>query len=249
MKINSDFYEGFHKNTKPQQKIISKKNFTYKRIIEILDKFLLPKGTILDIGCGAGTIDFYLAKNNHKVTGIDISQKSISACNQTNEILRLKSAPVFKVIDFPNHKLSGEYDSIICLEVIEHVAEDKKALKIIFELLNSDGILILSTPSKNAPLHKIGYSKNFDTRVGHLRRYSSEELDHLLENSGFIVLKTIKLEGVVRNFLFLNKFAGKLIRILNKIEFFSTIVTFLDDLSLFLFGESDLLVVARKKTK
>ena len=245
----SHLYENFHKDTKSQKEVISEKNFTYRNIISCLNNNLHDGNkNILDIGCGAGTIDFYLVAKGYKVFGIDISNTSIEACKKTAEILDINFNNIdIKMMDFPNEKPKSKFDSVIFFEVIEHLKNDRKALEVIFNLLNSRGIPFLSTPSKNAPLYKMGYSKNFDREVGHLRRYSSEGLINLLEKSGFQVIKIMKLEGILRNFLFLNKFFGKSIKILNKIEFFSNLITILDNISIILFGESDLLIVARKK--
>lgn len=243
-----NFYENFHKDTKSQERVIKEKNFTYRNIISCLNNNLNGKQKILDIGCGAGTIDFYLATRGYKVFGIDVSSISIKTCKETVDALKINHNDItFKVMDFPNEKPVGKFDSVICFEVIEHLENDGKALGIIFDLLSSGGTLFLSTPSKNAPLYRIGYSKNFDREVGHLRRYSSEELTNILEKLGFQIVKIFKLEGVLRNFLFLNKLFGKSIKILNRIEFFSNFITILDNISIIFFGESDLLIVARKR--
>lgn len=243
-----DLYEHFHKDTKFQKRVIKEKNFTYRNIISCLNNYLGENKNILDIGCGAGTIDFYLVAKGYKVLGIDISSISIRACKKTADTLNINKNNIdFRVMDFPNEEPVGKFDSVTCFEVIEHLENDKKALGMIFDLLNSEGILFLSTPSKNAPLYKIGYSKNFDREVGHLRRYSSEELTDVLEKLGFQAVKIFKLEGILRNFLFLNKLFGKSIKILNKIEFLSNFITILDNILIVLFGESDLLIVAWKK--
>lgn len=111
------------------------------------------------------------------------------------------------------------FDFIICLEVIEHIEDDKKALKNMFNLLKPSGKLIISTPSKNAPLYKLGVAGKFDKRVGHLRRYSLEELERMLDEVGFTILESYKKEGIIRNFLFLNPIAGKLIRFIRGANF------------------------------
>ncbi len=95
-------------------------------------------------------------------------------------------------------------------------------------------------------MHKLGLAKAFDERVGHLRRYSVEELVYKCIKSGFIILETRKNEGIVRNFLYLNPIAGKFIRF---IKFYLTdIVSFIDFISLKLFGESNIFIVVKKSS-
>jgi len=105
-------------------------------------------------------------------------------------------------------------------------------------------MVLISTPSKNAPLYRLGIATEFDIRVGHLRRYTIQELARKCEKTGFKILETKKTEGIIRNFLFLSPIAGRFIRF---IKFFvSDWITYIDELSLKLFGESNMFIVLQK---
>lgn len=243
MSNRKEIHEQYHKKTKAQYKIINEKNFTYRIILSVINKYLKKNEKILDIGCGAGTIDFYLANKGHNVTGIDISTKAIAKCIETVKNLELRNIK-FKQIDFPNETIKDKFDFIICSEVIEHLKDDNLALKKIFKLLNKSGIVILTTPSEYAPLHKLGLTKKFDKRVGHLRRYKMEELKNMLKKYGYLISESKITEGPLRNFLFINPVAGKFIRFFK--FFISDLVTYVDNLSKGVFGGSDIIVVAKK---
>lgn len=236
-------YEEFHKPTTIQLKVINKKNFTYHYIAEFLDKYIKKNYSVLDIGCGAGTISLYLGSKGNKVHGIDISKKAIESCRKSATFLDMNNV-TFEVANFPKFNSEQKYDSLVCFEVIEHLTDDKLAFKKMGELLKKDGIAIISTPSRNAPLHRIGYTTGFDKRVGHLRRYTLEELMKVAHAAGFEVIDSKKTEGVLRNYLFLSPIAGKSIRFIR--SFLVNIVTCLDELTMRLFGESDLFVVLKK---
>lgn len=242
--MKSQLYERFHRKSKSQQRIISDNNFTYINLLPPLNALLSKKiSNILDIGCGSGAISLYLASKGYKVTGIDISNKAINVCIKSANNMGIKNAK-FEVLDFPKDIPRQRYDFIFCSEVIEHLADDNLALKTIFNLLNPNGILFLSTPSSNAPLHKIGYSKKFDKEVGHLRRYSINDLNQLLKVNGFRVLNTYKKESILRNFLYLNPIAGKSIRF---IKFFMvSLITTFDNFLVTILGESQIIIVAKK---
>lgn len=239
------FYNNFHKKIKLQKRVIDRNNFTYRKIIEIIEIYLRRKGlNILDIGCGSGTLSFYLSKNRNYVTGIDISKSAIDCCKKNSKMLGLKNI-YFEVFNFPQEYPKKKYDIVILVEVIEHLNNIQKAFKTIFNLLNNDGILILSTPSPNAPLLKIGgIARKFDKKVGHIRRISLASLTKYLKREGFKILKSYEVEGILRNFLFLNSFAGSLIKFIKGP--FSDVVTYLDDKTVILFGESNIIVVAKK---
>lgn len=241
---NQKKYEGFHQGTNVQSKIISSNNFTYRQIIPYIDKYLKKGTRVLDIGCGAGTICFYIASKGNIVSGFDISAKAISACVDSSKILGLDNLTNFKVIDFPNKTVDEKFDLIIFSEVIEHLRDDDLALKRIYGLLNNKGILIITTPSRHAPLHRLGYAKGFDKRVGHIRRYTIDILSKQCEDVGFKIVETHEIEGILRNFLFLSPVAGKFVRFIKL--FVSDVVTFVDNLTIPIFGESNIIVVARK---
>ncbi len=240
------FYNIFHLNTSLSKKIITWLNFTYVLIYPILKNQInnKKKFELLDIGCGAGTISLLLASWGNKVEGIDISSVAIDSCKKSATLLNLEKYTNFKQLDFKDYKENKKFDCILFLEVIEHLENDKKALRKIFDLIRPSGKLIISAPSKNAPLYRLGYARNFDKRVGHLRRYTLEELQGKLEDAGFKILERYKKEGILRNFLFLNPVAGKLIRFIRGP--LTCLVTFLDNISAKLFGESDLILVAEK---
>lgn len=243
--IKTKLYDQFHRFTRAQSRIINHHNFTYNIIISILRQYIHNKQSILDIGCGAGTISLYLAStyNKSKVTGIDISSIAIAACQESAKRLQLNNI-IYRQMDFPTKIPKEKYDIIVCLEVIEHLEDDYLVIKKMYELLNDNGIIILSTPSVNSPLYKMGFAKSFDKRVGHLRRYNLNNLIRMFNNEQLTVISVHKTEGLLRNFLFINTTAGKLVRF---IKFPLTLfVNSVDHILLSIFGEADIFVIAKK---
>jgi ubiquinone/menaquinone biosynthesis C-methylase UbiE len=242
--MSKKIYEKFHKKTLSQKKLIKINNFTYRHILHFINKYSINKKQAIDIGCGAGTLCFYIANTKKHILGIDISSRAIEACRRSSKNLGLNNLAKFKVVNFPKESVKGKFDLVIFSEVIEHIQDDKLALAKIFKILNKGGITIITTPSLNAPLYKLGYAKSFDERVGHLRRYTLETLIKKCEDSGFEIVETKKIEGVLRNFLFLNPYGGKLIRFIK--YFISDFVTLIDNLLIPIFGESNIIIVAKK---
>lgn len=236
-------YDKFHKSTSIQKNVINSSNFTYKIIINVIDEFINGSKSILDIGSGAGTLGLYYANKGFTVLGIEISQKAVDSANQSAKHLGLENVK-FTKMDFPEEIPKEKFDFIIFTEVIEHLEEDSLALKKIFYLLNSKGIVIISTPSKNAPLYRLGLASEFDKSVGHLRRYTLPELREKCRKQGFKILGTKKTEGIIRNFLYLNPVAGKAIRFIR--YFLVDFVLFIDKVSMKLFGESNIFIIAQK---
>ena len=237
-------HEAFHLNKKLQKRIIEDNNFTYRELIRILKPYLKNCDTILDIGCGVGTIDFYLAAKGKKVTGVEISASAVSLAKENARLFNLNKKVRFITAEFPGNLPIKKYDLVIFSEVIEHLQDDKRALRDVWKVLNPNGILVITTPSKNAPLYKMGLLDTFDKSVGHLRRYTIEGLINLVKSNEYEIIDFGKNEGILRNFLFTNSIASRVLRFIRwKI---SDLVTFIDNVTISLFGESDLWIVARK---
>ena len=237
-------HEDYHSIIKPQKRVISENNFTYRVALSLLKKYFKDTKSILDIGCGVGTVDFFLAIQKKEVFGIDISKRAISAAKENAKLFRLENKIHYKVIDFPRQTIVGRYDGVVISEVLEHLDSDRNAVKKVYKLLKNNGVVLASSPSKDAPLFRLGLLGSFDRKVGHLRRYSEYEFRYLFESNNFRLIKLIKTEGILRNFLFTNHTAGKLIRFIQGP--ISDLITIVDNLTIPLFGESNYYIVAEK---
>lgn len=146
---------------------------------EWLFSFLKPYlngKTILEVGAGIGNFTGIL-KNYGKVTSIDYEEKYI-------KLLKKKGyANVcvgFGDIERGKYFFKKEkFDVIICLNVLEHVKNDEKALKNMLLLLKKKGKVILLVPA-----HRQLYSK-FDREIGHFRRYTLKDVEDKIKSAGF----------------------------------------------------------------
>lgn len=239
-----ELYQTFHQNRKLQKRIISDKNFTYREIIKTIKPYINDFNTVLDIGSGVGTIAFYLASKGKKVTGIEISESAVSIAKANAKIFNLEKKIDFIAAEFPSGVPNKKYDLVIFSEVIEHLEDDNKALRDIWNVLKPSGLLVITTPSQNAPLYRMGLLNNFDKEVGHLRRYTPKSLKLLVEKNGFKVVSSEINEGIIRNFLFTNNGAGKLLKFIR--WKFSDLIALIDSWTIPLFGESNIHLVAKK---
>lgn len=239
------FYNRYHKYSSGSNKIISSSNFTYFNAIQVINKHIARGSNVLDIGCGVGTLTFYVASLGINVLGIDISNKAIISANKTKKILKLNKNVDFKISDFMELDLNKKFDTVYMFEVLEHLVDDKKAVTKIRNLLKINGLFIMSSPSLNAPLYKLGLLSKFDKDVGHVRRYTQKRLKKLIESLGFEVIETKITEGLLRNALYTNKIGGFILKFIRGP--ISILVAYLDKLFVYILGESQIYIVARKK--
>ena len=250
MKKPIELYEQFHRDNKLQKRIIKEKDFTYGETVELINKCLAEfptnKVEVYDVGCGTGTLSFYLASKGYSVYGSDISKNSVDTCKRNSKNLNLESKIIFDLKEFPNQLPDKTFDFILCSEILEHISDDNKGIKSIYKLLNKNGILLITVPSTNSFLYKIGFTKEFDKNVGHLRRYTVKSLSDKLVFNNFKIIHVKKFEGLLRNLLFCSKYTGLIIKVLNKFSVLSDVVNFSDNLSLKIVGESQIAIIAKK---
>ena len=228
------------------KRIISKKDFTYRNIVGVLDKFCRGKN-VLDIGSGVGTLDLYLAQKGRQVTGIEISQRAVDIARQSQRLLGINKIKFIRG-DFFQLKIREQFPFVICSEVLEHLSNEQQAINKIYRLIKPEGLLLITVPSQNAPLIKLGAIKKFDQVSGHLRRYTLDSLRLLLEKNQFKVIYTQKTEGLVHNSLYVFRL-NLIIKLANKFPFISDLITWLDNITLKLLGESQIIIVAKASGK
>ena len=73
------------------------------------------------------------------------------------------------------------FDTVVCLNVLEHIEDDRGALRRLYDLLVPGGNLLLFVPADQ------NLYGTMDQQVGHFRRYAMPQLKELIESEGFTV--------------------------------------------------------------
>jgi SAM-dependent methyltransferase len=132
---------------------------------------------VLEIGCGAGGLLRTLAQRGFTGVGLELSEKAARMARET--LGDLQGAFDVRVANY--EEMDERFDLVMALDVLEHIADDEKALVCWRRLVTPEGLLLLSVP---AHARRWGSS---DVAVGHFRRYEKGGLRSLLERSGFTV--------------------------------------------------------------
>lgn len=115
-----------------------------------IDKSVVLKNKrVLDIGCGGGLLSEGMAALGAEVTGIDLSEKSLS-------IARLHLLESGYQVDYRQisaeamaEAAPGEFDVITCLEMLEHVPDPASIIAACAKLIRPGGDIFLSTINRN----------------------------------------------------------------------------------------------------
>lgn len=138
---------------------------------------------ILEIGCGQGNISEQFLDRGITVHGIDLEEEYVKNVRERfkGRDFSVELADITKK-DVRDRLAQQKFDTIICVNVIEHIKDDDALTRYMYEILTPGGSAILL-----APAHKFLMS-NFDDRVGHYRRYTRKSLSSAIEAGGLRVV-------------------------------------------------------------
>lgn len=150
--------------------------------LRVLQPFLNPKITFLEVGAGDCAVSKAVARMVKKVYAVDVSLEITgTALMPSNFQLVLSDGTSIPV---PENSVDVVYSN----QLMEHLHPDDalEQLQNIYRVLRQGGIYICSTPHRLRGPHDI--SKYFDDIAQglHLKEYTISELYHLFKTAGFI---------------------------------------------------------------
>jgi len=138
---------------------------------------------VLEIGAGIGTFTLMLAQapNVRRVLALEPDKHLAGTL-----VERTKGVGNIEVLEKPVEQLTPELagdavDSVVCLNVLEHIQDDRTALVRMAQCLRPGGSLFLLSPAHGLLFGEV------DRAVHHQRRYSKAALALLLRDTGFVV--------------------------------------------------------------
>jgi len=182
----------------------------------------LPAQSFLDAGCGDGR---YLAALRtelpERIAGVDISERILATAREAVPDAEFRQANL-EALPFGD----GEFDLVLCSQVIEHVVDAPAAVRELARVLQQGGTLIISTDNArnvvsrvlNAPRNGVVRLLGLRGRRGRIESpatpYTPERFRALVEGAGLSVerLETFRFQ------LMWPLGRGRLQRLLNRLD-------------------------------
>jgi SAM-dependent methyltransferase len=136
----------------------------------------LPRGELLEIGCGSGALLNDLTEMGFSCSAVEISPAALEVARYIN-----RSTENVTICDKVQKGWKFKFDYVLAFEVLEHIEDDLGALQHWASLLKPNGGLLVSVPA-----HPRRWDLS-DVWAGHFRRYERKGLKRLIERAGFSV--------------------------------------------------------------
>lgn len=184
MLYSAEYEPAFAKYSQGQRSLLSQlREFSFDIIGRRIESHV-PKGRLLEIGCGAGVFLQTMRRRGWDVYGLEPNHESVQ---------RLRSHLGLGVIEGwledgdPNW---GSFDVIAMLDVIEHLPDPVGALGHIRNLIRPGGVLVLSTPNVSSMEHAWFGARWYPLHPPHhLWLFSPDSLLAAVRESGFTDVK------------------------------------------------------------
>ena len=163
--------------------------------IAIVESMLAGKGgTLLDVGCGRGSVAAHFAELGYNVTGVDISPLAVRWTERQHPMIKAA------VLDLESEPITGTFDTILCLEVLQQVRTPVDVLGKLRDALTPGGCLIVSLPNEfhlarrlNILLGRVNFGGIEDT---HIKLYTPREHRRLFDVCG-LTIQSMNVQSIV----------------------------------------------------
>ncbi|HEY59765.1 MAG TPA: class I SAM-dependent methyltransferase [Anaerolineae bacterium] len=138
----------------------------------------LSFSSVLDAGCGAGTLLIEMRKRYPQIElrGVEYAFTGVSAAREKNPDAKIRQ------LDLVKQHLPASFDLVTCIDVLEHIQDDVSTLRNLRKMTRKYFLLVVPT----GPLFK-----QEKIKVGHVHGFSRKEVLLKLRDAGFKVEKKI----------------------------------------------------------
>jgi len=157
---------------------------------DIVDALPRPIGSVLDVGCGAGGVGVLLrAAGATRLTGIEIVEAQAQLARAHYD--RVYSMSVEQALD----QLEGPFDTILCLDVLEHLVDPERVMGALRDLAAPGARLQVSLPNaRHVSLMRdlifrgtFGYTQWGHRDRTHLRWFTKRDIVDAMTEAGWAV--------------------------------------------------------------
>ena len=202
MNKSEKFFDKVSSKSKPEP------NQTASKIIESSKEFLEKGNYVLDFGCGSGAITNKLSKVAKSIDAIDISSGMLEFAKKQAEKDSIANINYIQASIFDERLKDKKYDAILAFNVLHYIEDVPKLIERINTLLKPNGIFVSSTACLKEKRSFVSYLVLLLTKIGMMPKiffYKKNELEILITNGNFEIIKSEKLSKLPEYFIVTKK--------------------------------------------
>ena len=146
-----------------------------------------PRSTLVEVGCGTGDYSLLLARADFRMTGVDLSPKSIDAARAKASILGVSDTSfVMSDAETLSEIPENSADGVVSFSTLRYVPDLRRALLAIRRVLKPTGVAVLDFPNRFCPWFKLLKTHFGVERHIHDHYYSTQEIVTMMRHTGFV---------------------------------------------------------------
>ncbi len=169
---------------------------------------IMPGDTILDYGCGTGTITLPIARNAKRIYGVDVSEGMLKRAQQNRKNQRIENASFTKITSLDEMFQPDTFDVITIFNVLQYIENRKCLFKQLYNLLKPQGLLIVAVPC-------FSETNNLSTQYIKLLRFlhimpetyffTTNEIEKEITQTGLTITESLNLSNLPEKFIVARK--------------------------------------------
>lgn len=162
-------------------------------------EYARPGDTVLDFGCGTGTLTLRMARSVCKIYGVDVSGGMLRRAELNMKDRNTKNAEFSKITDFNEMFPDGSFETVTSFNVLQYVENRGEYFEEFYRLLKPQGTLIVAVPC-------FGGANGLSTFFVRLLRFfrimpktyffGVDEVEDEITGAGFTIVESINLSGL-----------------------------------------------------
>jgi len=178
--------------------ILLLRSWHVRKALKETGALMSPSAAVLDAGMGFGQYSWWMTERfpGWKITAADIKSEQVADCNAFFTAAGVADRVMAVEADLVTWSRNEKYDLVLCVDVMEHIEEDRTVFSNFFRSMNQGGRLIISTPSDKGGSDVHG--ENEESFIGeHVRDgYGTGEITAKLTGAGFSTVKASYTYGI-----------------------------------------------------
>jgi SAM-dependent methyltransferase len=155
-----------------------------RRLLDLIGAHV-PRGRLLDVGCGHGLLLDEARRRGYDVEGLELSTQAARYARDTLD-LHVRETTIEDA-----GLAQGRYDAVLAVDVLEHLDDPVAALKHMCGLLAPGGALLIATPDPSSLVARVAGNRWWAYLPAHVCLIPEETLRGLISTNGLVLAEAV----------------------------------------------------------